>query len=61
MIDPSEDYKQRLLAALAAARKAKNPFLERSILAALEGRQLSAREAMGPLHPEIDEVLFPPV
>ena len=59
MTDPSTEYKERLLVALRAARKHKNPYLERSILAALEGRQLTAREAMGPLHPEIDEVLFP--
>ena len=57
-MDP--EYKERLQAALVAVRKAGNPYLERSILAALEGRNLSVRECFGDLHPEVDETLFPP-
>ena len=55
----STERRERLQAALQAARKAGNPYMERSIIAALTGRSLTAREAMGPLHPEIEEVLFP--
>lgn len=54
------DYKERLLVALAAVRKAGNPYLERSLLAALEGQALSVRECFGDLHPEVEEMLFPP-
>ena len=57
-MDP--EYKERLQAALVAVRKAGNPYLERSLLAALEGQALSVRECFGDLHPEVDETLFPP-
>ena len=55
----SAERRARYQAALKAARKAGNPYLERSILAALEGQPLSVREAMGPLHPEVEEIIFP--
>ena len=56
---PDPEYKERLLNALRAAEKAGNPYLKRSILAALEGHSLTAREAMGCLHPEVEEIIFP--
>ena len=57
---PSPEYRERLLVALQAVRKAGNKTLEESILCALEGREFSLREALPRLHPEVDEVIFPP-
>lgn len=55
---PIGDHRDRLLVALAAVRKARNPVMEKSILAALGGVEFDIREALPPLHPEIDELIF---
>ena len=48
-----DDRKQRLQAALEAARKAKNPVLVRSIQAALKNEVVDPFEGMS-IHPEVD-------
>ena len=55
---PTGDHRDRLLVALAAVRKAGNPLMEKSILAALGGVEFDIRNALPPLHPEIDELVF---
>ena len=54
---PTPEYRERLLEALRAARKAGNPVLEQSILCALEGRDFDMLSCLPKLHPEIEEVL----
>jgi len=51
----TDDRKQRLQAALEAARKAKNPVLVRSIQAALKGEEIDPFEGMS-IHPEVDHL-----
>ena len=55
---PTGEHRERLLVALAAVRKAGNPVMEKSILAALSGTEFNMREAMPRMHPEIEEFLF---
>ena len=50
-----DDRKERLLAALEAARKAKNPVLVRSIQAALRDEVVDPFEGMS-IHPEVDHL-----
>ena len=52
---PTPEHRERLMAALRAARKAKNPYLVQSINAALEGREWSLQDALPSIHPEVDE------
>ena len=56
---PSAEHRERLLEALSAVRKCGNKTLEASLLAALEGREMSLREVMPRMHPEIEETIFP--
>ena len=51
----TDDRKQRLQAALEAARKAKNPVLVRSIQAALRDEVVDPFEGMT-IHPEVDHL-----
>ena len=51
----TDDRKQRLQAALEAARRAKNPVLVRSIQAALKGEEIDPFEGMS-IHPEVDHL-----
>ena len=51
----TDDRKQRLQAALEAARKAKNPVLVRSIQAALKDEVVDPFEGMS-IHPEVDHL-----
>ena len=52
---PTPEYREKLLAALRAARKAKNPYLVKSINAALEGRDYDALTDLPSIHPEVDD------
>ena len=52
---PTPEHRERLLAALRAARKAKNPYLVKSINAALEGRDYDPISDLPSIHPEMDE------
>ena len=51
----TNDRKQRLQAALEAARKARNPVLVRSIQAALKDEVVDPFEGMS-IHPEVDHL-----
>lgn len=51
----TDDHKQRLLTALEAARRAKNPVLVRSIQAALREEVVDPFEGMS-IHPEVDHL-----
>lgn len=51
----TDDRKERLQAALEAARKAKNPVLVRSIQAALKDEVVDPFEGMS-IHPEVDHL-----
>ena len=51
----TDDRKERLLAALEAARKAKNPVMVRSIQAALRDEVVDPFEGMS-IHPEVDHL-----
>ena len=51
----TDDRKERLQAALQAARKAKNPVLVRSIQAALKDEVVDPFEGMS-IHPEVDHL-----
>ena len=51
----TDDRKERLLRALEAARKAKNPVLVRSIQAALKDEVVDPFEGMS-IHPEVDHL-----
>ena len=52
---PTPEHRERLLAALRAARKAKNPYLVKSINAALEGRDYDPLTDLPSIHPEVDD------
>ena len=52
---PTPEHRERLLAALRAARKAKNPYLVKSINCALEGRDYDPFSDLPSIHPEVDE------
>jgi len=55
---PDADHRARLLKALEAVRKAGNPTLEASILAALGGHPKSALECFTVnVHPEVKDIL----
>ena len=51
----TDDRRERLLAALEAARAAKNPVLVRSIQAALNDEVVDPFEGMS-IHPEVDHL-----
>ena len=51
----TNDRQDRLEAALAAAVKAKNPWLAASIRAAIRGEEFDPFEGLS-IHPEIDEL-----
>ena len=51
----TDDRKERLLNALEAARKAKNPVMVRSIQAALKDEVVDPFEGMS-IHPEVDHL-----
>ena len=51
----TNDRQERLEAALAAAVKAKNPWLAASIRAAIRGEEFDPFEGLT-IHPEIDEL-----
>ena len=51
----TNDRQERLEAALAAAVKAKNPWLAASIRAAIRGEEFDPFEGLI-IHPEIDEM-----
>ena len=53
---PTPEHREKLLEALRAARKAKNPYLVKSINAALEGRDYDPIRDLPPLHPEVDDL-----
>ena len=53
---PTPEHREKLLAALRAARKAKNPYLVKSINAALEGRDYDPLTDLPSIHPEVDDV-----
>ena len=55
---PSPEHREKLLAALRAARKAKNPYLVKSINAALEGRDYDPLTDLPSIHPEVDDMWF---
>ena len=52
---PTPEHRERLLAALRAARKAKNPYLVKSINCALEGRDYDPFSDLPSIHPEVDD------
>ena len=52
---PTPEHRERLLAALRAARKAKNPYLVKSINCALEGRDYDPLSDLPSIHPEVDD------
>ena len=52
---PNPEHRERLLAALRAARKAKNPYLVKSINCALEGRDYDPFTDLPSIHPEVDD------
>ncbi len=57
----SDDYREKLLSALASAKASNNPWLIESVTAALEDREATLK--LPSIHPEIDELfpsLFPP-
>ena len=51
----TDDRKERLQAALEAARRAKNPVMVRSIRAALNDEVVDPFEGMS-IHPEVDHL-----
>ena len=51
----TDDRKERLLKALEAARRAKNPVLVRSIQAALNDEVVDPFDGMS-IHPEVDHL-----
>ena len=53
---PTPEHRTKLLAALRAARKAKNPYLVKSINAALEGRDYDPLNDLPSIHPELDDL-----
>ena len=52
---PTPEHREKLLAALRAARKAKNPYLVKSINCALEGRDYDPFSDLPSIHPEVDD------
>jgi hypothetical protein len=52
MTMPTPEHRERLLEALRAA---KNPYLVRSITAALEGREYDPIADLPSIHPEVDD------
>ena len=55
MTMPTPEHRERLLEALRAARKAKNPYLGKSITAALEDREYDPIADLPSIHPEVDD------
>ena len=56
---PKGEHRARLLDALKAAMDAGNPVMEASIRACLNGTDFNMRDYLPPMHPEIEEVVFP--